>query len=166
MKLNEIADTNKVLKTKKGSPIKRSKYGVGKLIGGSLYLHRNYVNDLPSELHHKVIKAEEYLDGFKYNTVTIKLNGDTVSFVNSPDFDTSPEPTVGDYVVVDYNSGKVKKGSSKSIWHHKWLWVKDDYKGFDVDDSVERSEKYLKMDIDFSRIGNKVFWEKNYAKRI
>lgn len=166
MKLNEIAKGAKALKTQKGSPIKRSKFGVGKLIGGYLYLHRNYVNDLPNDMQHKVAEAEQALDGFKYNVVKIGMNTNVVAFINSRDFDTAPEPTVGDYILVDLDRDTEKEGKSGAIWHHKWLWVKDDYKGFDVDESYERSEKYLKMDIDFSRIGNKKFWEDNYAKRI
>jgi hypothetical protein len=164
MKLNEIA-SSRALKTKKGSLIKRSKFGVGKLIGGYLYLHRNYINDLPPELKQKIIAAEEYLDGFEYNTVKVGLKNDVVTFINSSDFDESPEPTVGKYVSIN-SSGDTKTGSSNAIWHHKWLWVKDDYQGFDVEDSFERSKKYLEMDIDFSRIGNKTFWEDNYANKL
>ena len=146
--------------------IKRSKFGVGKLIGGNLYLHRNYVEDLSPDLVNKVAQAEQSLDGFKYNALKIGLQNNNVTFINSANFDTAPEPTVGDFVVVDLDADTEKSGKSNAIWHHKWLWVKDDYRGFDVDDSFERSEKYLKMDIDFSKIGNKKFWEDNYATRI
>lgn len=166
MRLNEIATGVKALKTQKGSPIKRSKYGVGKLIGGYLYLHRNYVTNLPNDMQHKIAQAEQSLDGFNYNVVKVGMNSNVVAFINSTDFDAAPEPTVGEFVAVDTETDETKAGDSKAIWHHKWLWVKDDYKGFDVDDSYERSEKYLKMDIDFSRIGNKKFWEDNYATRI
>ncbi len=38
---------------------------------------------------------------------------------------------------------KVKKGHSNYIWHHKWLWVKDDYTGFDIEESYRWSEKWL-----------------------
>jgi hypothetical protein len=166
VKLNEIAKGNKAVKTKNGSVIKRSKYGVGKLIGGYLYLHRNYVGELPNDMGHKVAQAEQALNGFRYNVLKIGVNSNVVSFINSKDFDTAPEPTVGEYTSVDVDKDTERTGTSNAIWHHKWLWVKDDYKGFDTDDSFERSEKYLKMDIDFSRIGNKKFWEDNYATRI
>jgi len=169
MKLTQINealpdDMPMVVKTKKGSVIKRSKYGVGKLIGGSLYLHRNYVTDLPNDIRKMVQDAEVNIEGFKYNTLKINLSDGSVTFINSPDFDTAQEPTVGQYRIV--KDGKVKDGKSNSIWHHKWLWVKNDYTGFDVMDSFERSRKYLQMDIDFSRIGNKDFWEKNYGRKI
>lgn len=166
MRLNEMLPDNTTMsvKTLKGSAIKRSKYGVGKLIGGNLYLHRNYVHDLPNDVRKNVLDAESDIEGFKYNNVKINVKDGTVTFINSTDFDSASEPTVGEYRVV--NDGNVRKGTSNSIWHHKWLWVKNDYRGFDVMDSFERSRKYLKMDIDFSRIGNKDFWEKNYGRKI
>ena len=164
--LNEVLPDNMpmVVKTKKGSVIKRSKYGVGKLIGGSLYLHRNYVNSLPGDMQKNILDAESNIEGFEYNTLKINLTDGSITFINSRDFDTAAEPTVGQYKTV--KGDRVKDGKSNSIWHHKWLWVKNDYSGFDVMDSFERSRKYLQMDMDFSRIGNKDFWEKNYANRI
>lgn len=166
MKLFEIHDQRRVLKTQKGSSIKRSRYGVGKLIGGYLYVHRTYVKDLPEELQNKVAEAEKHSDNFTHNIVKIGIGTPIVSLINSPDFDQSDEPVVGDYLVVNLDTGGVKRGNSRSIWHHKWLWVKDNYRGFDVDQSFNRSKEYLKMNIDFSKIGNKDFWDKNYAKKI
>jgi hypothetical protein len=165
MRLDEIIPDNreKVIKTKKGSVIKRSKYGVGKFIGGNLYLHRNYLDSLPGEMGKRVLDAEQNINGFEYNA--LKIGKDNITFINSPDFDSSNEPMVGNYIVVK-NDETTRTGSSKSIWHHKWLWVKDDYSGFDTMDSFERSMKYLKLDIDSSRIGNADFWKKNYAKKI
>lgn len=166
MKLNEIANNGRVLKTKKGSVIKRSKYGVGKLIGGYLYLHRNYLTDLPNNIQKSVLETETHIGDFKYNILKINIKTLDVTFINSTDFDHVHEPTVGEYIRVSKQDDSVKRGTSNAIWHHKWLWVKDDYKGFDVEESFNRSKKYLGMDIDFSRIGNKEFWEKNYANRI
>jgi poly(A) polymerase len=67
-----------------------------------------------------------------------------IRFDQAPDFDTAREPHVGDYVIVDpRNPNFVNKGHSNSIWHHKWLWVKDNYVGFDVDKSKEWSKMWL-----------------------
>lgn len=38
------------------SPIKRSKYGVGKNIGGEIYIHVNYVNRIPQNLYETALK--------------------------------------------------------------------------------------------------------------
>ena len=47
------------------------------------------------------------------------------------------------------------------IYHHKWLFVKDDYKGFDVEESKKRSIKWLSVSdkINMSKIGYKNYWE-------
>ena len=65
-----------------------------------------------------------------------------VSFQEAPDFDTAREPIVGDYVTVTLD-GDVSAGHSNYIWHHKWLWVKNDYSGFDVSDSWNWSRTWL-----------------------
>ena len=112
-----------------------------------------------------ILYDSKYED-FKYNIIKWDIKKDLLTFVNSPDFDTADEPVAGDYVAIKAD-GTVRKGSTKSIWHHKWLWVKDDYKGFDVEESYRRSEAWLTIPmIEFSKIGNKAFWEKNYVPEI
>lgn len=132
------------LKTLNGSAIKRSRYGVGKEIGGKIYLHRNYAEDvIPSDIYNraKQVLKQEY-PNFKYNCVEWGLKDHSVRFDEAPGFDKQREPIVGDYVTV-FEDGSTKKGHTDYIWHHKWLWVKDDYKGFDVAKSWEWSRKWL-----------------------
>lgn len=134
------------LKTLKGSVIKRSsKYGVGKEIGGQIYFHKNYVDDICPNLYElaKDILEEEYPD-FKYNCLMYdKKKPDTLRFDEAPDFDSAREPMPGVMLSVDTSTGKIIKRYSPQIWHHKWLWVKDDYKGFDVEEAYEWSKKWL-----------------------
>lgn len=131
------------LKTLKGSVIKRSKYGVGKMIGGCLYLHKDYSQIIPQDILKNAENAlkEAYPD-FKYQCLKYDTKKQSVSFQEAPDFDSAREPIVGDYVTVTID-GKVKTGHSNYIWHHKWLWVKDDYTGFDIEESYRWSEKWL-----------------------
>lgn len=156
------------LKTEKGSVIKRSKYGVGKDIGDSIYIHINYANDIIPE--HIYEKFRKYLkDDFLFNILKIKKDLSSISFINSRDFDTSDEPSLYESIKVD-NDGKIKYTKydefNPPIYHHKWLFVKDDYKGFDVEESKERSKIWLsKKDIDFTRIGYKKYWD-NFIKKI
>ena len=79
---------------------------------------------------------------FPYNSIMFDSKKDVVRFDEAPDFDTAREPRVGRYVSVDLATGTAKEGKSDFIWHHKWLWVKDDYTGFDVDASREWSRKW------------------------
>ena len=135
------------LKTLKGSPIKRSsKYGVGKEIGGSIYFHKDYLEDIvPQDILDKSLDLlDEYWSDLYYNTVKWSPNKGTITFQECPDFDTAREPIVGDYVIVDYENGRPpKKGHSDYIFHHKWLFVKNDYDGFDVGESWRWSKKWL-----------------------
>jgi hypothetical protein len=155
----------KLLKTLNGSAIKRSKLGVGKDIGGEIYLHKDYEQLIPDQEALKkakqVLKAS-YPD-FTYNT--LKFSKIKFTFFSSPDFDTADEPTAGSYVTVIGDTAKA--GKTASIWHHKWLWVQDTYQGFDVEAAYKRSAKWLKLpNIDFSRIGNKAIWERDYVPLI
>ena len=134
------------LKTLKGSAIKRStKFGVGKEIGGEIYFHKDYAEDiLPDEV---LAQAQQLLEeeqpGFEYNCLKYNPKTGVVAFQEAPDFDTAREPVVGDYVSANTNTGVVKTGHSNYIWHHKWNWVKNDYSGFDVAESWNWSKKWL-----------------------
>lgn len=145
---------NKVLKTQNGSIIKRStKFGVGKDMGGAVYIHKQYSNVLPQdELNkYKKILNDKFSD-FEYNI--IKYIKDGITFLNSPDFDTANEPLIVEYVNIKQD-GSAKRAKTKTIYHHKWLFVKDDYKGFDVDESFQRSQDWLKIpNINFNNIGS------------
>ena len=134
------------LKTLKGSSIKRStKYGVGKEIGGEIYFHKDYAEDiLPDEVLSQALQLlEEEHPGFEYNCLKYNPKTGVVAFQEAPDFDSAREPVVGDYVSVNTDTGVVKTGHSNYIWHHKWNWVKNDYSGFDVAESWNWSKQWL-----------------------
>jgi len=130
-----------VIRTTKGSGIRRYKNIVGKDIGGQLYVHKNYANEvIPSELLDS--GAKQLPKDFKYNTIMWDRRNNIIRFDSAPGFDTEREPIVGDYVVV-FPNGTLREGKSNYIWHHKWLWVKDDYKGFNVSEAINWSKEWL-----------------------
>ena len=156
----------KILKTQKGSPIKRSTYGVGKRIGGALYVHADYVDDIPFNFSEYIDALYQFDKDFHYNVIKWDKKKGNVTFFHSPEFNTVHEPSAGDYVTIKKNF-TAKKAYTSQIWHHKWLWVKDDYKGFDVEESFNRSKQWLQLpNIEFAKIGNKEYWEKEYVPRI
>jgi len=120
--------------------LKRYKNIVGKGIGGFVYFHKNYIKEFPwSE---NIFNKMHYLPhDFQWNVIKYNEKTGSVTFINSPDFDISDEPkSMDNYTVDNENQLKYyKPPSSPTIWHHKWEWVKDDYNGFDVRDSKERS---------------------------
>lgn len=156
-----------VLKTQKGSRIQRYRHsegGVGKQMGKAIWLHKDYSEWLPDQK--SLMWAKRRLpDDVEYNV--IKYDPDVgYTFFNSPDFDTADEPVAGDFTMVKLD-GTIKTGHVPQIWHHKWLWVDDDYGGFDVDEAAERSRDWLSLpDVDFTRIGRKEFWEREVVPYI
>jgi hypothetical protein len=140
-----LLEQRDILRTHKGSPIKRHNHGsenaVGKIIGGQIYVHKDYAHlVIPNDVleHSKqVIKGN-----FEYNSNVYDIKKNLVRFDSCQGFDEEREPVVGEYVWV-LPDGATKKGKSPYIWHHKWCWVKDDYKGFDVDESYEWSRLWL-----------------------
>lgn len=140
--------------------MRSQRYGVGKVIGGAVYLHRQY----EELLGHPLEGAKQHLPlGFDYVVVKYHIGRGTVSFLCSPDFDSAPEPIVGDSCLV-YLDGKVRQYRQLAdpyIYHHKWLFVTNDYSGFDVAVSKRRSLKWLGLTppVDFTRIGRKSYWE-------
>lgn len=142
---NRQAEVGSTLKTYKGSPIKRStKYGVGKEIGGDIYVHEMYADAVvPAEVYNDALSTlEQSYPGFQFNCIRYSPKTDAVSFQEVPDFDTAREPIVGHYVTV-FPNGTVKTGYSPYIFHHKWLWVQNDYPNFSVADSWEWSRQWL-----------------------
>lgn len=135
------------LKTLKGSAIKRSKYGVGKEIGGQIYFQKDYWDMvIPQDEYEEAIDMlEEVYPDFEYNCLRYDPKKRQISFQEAPDFDTAREPIVGDYITVDLINGKVSKGHSNYIWHHKWLWVTNDYTGFNVAESWNWSREWLSV---------------------
>lgn len=158
--LLEIKDP---IRTYAGSRISRSKYGVGKDMGGAIYFHKNYVNDVvPPDVWKRASKLLP--KGFKYNTLVYSPKKGLLRFDEAPDFDSAREPIPGETVTVDYINGIVgKPKSSDSIWHHKWLWVKDDYKGFKVDKSKEWSRLWTSK-LRETAVGRAHLWKEQLAK--
>lgn len=141
--------------------------GIGKEIGGCIYVHRTYEHVLPKsnlEAAKAALPSE-----FSYQVVKYNLRSRNFSFVNSPDFDTALEPTVGQSILVraDGTSRRRAPLSDPEIYHHKWLFVTDDYTGFDVEASKQRSRSWINLPgIDRRRIGRKSYWEKHVLLRL
>jgi hypothetical protein len=117
---------------------------VGKRVGDKLYVHKKYANEvIPNDVLKKAALILKQKDPtFRFNSIMWDMKTNAIRFDEAPDFDAAREPHVGQYVVV-LPDGTTREGSSNNIWHHKWLWVKDDYPNFDVDKSVNWSRLWL-----------------------
>jgi len=147
-------------------PARSARLGTGKEIGGAVYVHRRYEGVLGAI----VAKAKNRIPkDFEYHVVKYNYRTETVSFIQCFDFDDAPEPTVGDILYVD-RFGVLRRRQQPAdpeIYHHKWLLVSDDYEGFDVDESRQRSLRWLQLqDVELSRIGRKSYWERCVLPRL
>lgn len=159
-----------MIKTQKGSIIKRSsKYGVGKQIGNTIYVHRTVEDIIPESVLENSKELLPLKFFISYEIVKYNSKNGNITFINSPDWNESDEPVVGDSVLIKGGGAVrlIKQKSSPQIYHHKWLFVKDDYSGFDVENSKNRSRKWVAIpDIDYRRIGYKKFWDENVISLI
>lgn len=162
MKINELLEAEIKL------PKRASKTGVGKLIGGQLYVHEQYANEVAPIMGMKdwLRRAIDIASDWDFEVVKFDPKVNKISLLQSPDWNTSPEPQVTAAIIVDQeqNTKRWNAPTSGVIYHHKWLFVKDDYKGFDVEESKDRSRHWMKVmdenpDLSYSKIGSKAYWE-------
>jgi len=153
---------------------------IGKKVGTNLYIHKSAVDTLIAEELKLVNQKKKHLPvGFAYAIIKLDLSAKTASFLQSPDWDTASEPCVGDSITVKAdNATSFRKATTKKvIYHHKWLFVKDSYQGFDVEKAKRWSEYWenhphvmrLKADRDErfkSRIGSYEYWKANVLDKI
>lgn len=142
--------------------MKRYKNNVGKTIGGFVYFHKDYIDDINPQIH-QIIKEAEGLK-MKFNVIKYPINPKTfkqnaITFINCPAFDDIDEPYIIEYWRYDMATREWTYkwynvlNRNVPVYHHKWLFVKDDYKGFDVEISKKRSEWVDSLDVDKSKIG-------------
>ena len=157
------------LKTLKGSKIWYSKFGVGKQVSSKIYFHKS-VHDkiVPQDVWDKAMKmaAVTKIDGkpLEFNTVCYDLDMPHIVRLDTcPGFDTEREPTVGISFKFDTFTCRTEVRCNKQVYHHKWLWVEKDYKGFDVNEPYEWSKLWLSK-INETASGYPYKWEEQLKK--
>lgn len=153
-------------KNTKGSTIKRGgsisgfKYPIGKVIGGKVYMHLNYIDTLPNPEQAQI--ALKATGSNKMRCLSYDPKNEVYMFSESPDFDSADEPIPGKAIKVEMDGDDVEKVFPakviNQIWHHKWMFVDDNYKGFDVRRSWEWSVTWASEISNPS--GSKAVWHK------
>lgn len=141
----------KPLKTLNGSRIWYSSFGVGKKVGSKIYVHKDYVLDIISIelLQNAQDILYKYEPDASFNCICYDLkNPNVIRFDEAPRFDADREPYPGimwtvDVSRIDEGEKCYRVGYSDALWHHKWMWVKSDYDGFDIQSSYEWSKRWL-----------------------
>lgn len=147
------------------------------------YVHKDYVDKtkIPLDLYIKAVKVLKKEDPkFEYTIVKWNPKNNDFSFLYSPDWDESDEPYIKDSYKIseDGSISYTKPKSDPQIYHQKWQFVGDDYKGFDIEQSKERTKRYTAAIAEIakekgiptkqisSRIGYKSYWEKEVVPYI
>ena len=162
--------TIKSFKSPKGTTFKRGgksgglEFPVGKVIGNQVYFHKEYLKVQPKEVQDLYNKSVKKLPtDHKFNTLMYEPSkGDKparIRFDESADFDTAREPTPGRTISIN-SKGDIKETNVSQIFHHKWQWVDDNYKGFNVNKEYEWSKEWTSKVDNFSTIGKKENWDK------
>lgn len=135
----------------------------GKKVGTKIYVHRRYEETVvDKQLLAYAKRLAGCIDG--YDCVRYDTKDGAVAFQFADDFNGKDEPAVMLTVTVKQDGTVTRNRSNEDnppIWHHKWLWVRDDYKGFDVEESKARSktwEPHVSKE-EKRKIGRKSFWE-------
>lgn len=147
-------------------PVRSKRFGIGKEIGTTVYVHRQYEDRLGPT----ITWAKRWLPSdFVYEVVKYNRRMEMVSFIHCPGFDVESEPTIHAIVSIrpDVSLQRRPLPMDPFIYHHKWLFVDDDYDGFDVEASKQRSLSWLALPgVDKSRIGRKSYWEAHVIPRL
>ena len=147
-------------------PTRSRRFGVGKEIGYAVYVHREYEERLGATVEW----AKRHLpEAYEYNVVKLNQRNDSVSFILCPNFDLAPEPAITAIIVVSADGITQRRTTPTDpyIYHHKWLFVDDDYRGFDVEESKARSQQWIRLgDVDRSRIGKQSYWQEKVIPRL
>jgi len=132
---------------------RRGPHGVGKVLGRNKWIHRSALPLLSEEEQTLVDKALDILGIYLPPPdidiiVKINVREGLVTFTHSADWKTATEPICGDMVgVKDLYSDRPaifhrKQKGIPNIYHHKWMFVDDDYLGFSVKKAMEWSETW------------------------
>lgn len=135
-----------------------------KKVGSCIYVHRQYEDEvIPAKVLRKAKKLLKTIYcGDSYTCVKYDKKTGNITFQWSSTFDSWDEPKIDKCFLVkaDGTSQILPKKNNPQIWHRKYLWVKNDYKGFDVEKSKERSkqwEPYVTKE-EKRKIGTLSFW--------
>lgn len=140
-----------------------------KRVGYCLYVHKSNIKELRTKLTDdmnimldSVIHCVEVELDVPYHIIKVDTKNQKISVIECFDWDKYEEPTVGNSYCFDCNTMRysMKKGGTK-VYHHKWMFVSDDYKGFNLRSNRTRTD-LLNTIPEFvnnkSRIGNLDYW--------
>ena len=147
-----------------------SKYGVGKKIGNKVWFHSLYKEYCKVE---NINMPTDIFDIDKYDVIRFDLKTFEIVLIKCDDFFGKKEPCILNTRTYTLNKNNeyfisaernYENNKNKLIYHHKWLFVKDDFPFFNVSESIERSITWKTIlgtnKSISSKIGYSNFWDK------
>ena len=142
-----------------------------KKVGFAMYVHKSALNQLFDKIsieeQNRVLKYIEELKNENFEFVIVKYDKGKVSFIESFDWDVENEPSVGNSWCYHLDNTRRFVKQSGKIYHCKYLFVNEDYIGFDIEKAKERAKLWNSIpDIKEhkSRIGNRNYWNELLKK--
>lgn len=133
-------------------------------MGNSIWAHVSYAAELvPNELYACAINHSEL--NFTPTVFRYDICASSVALFECSGFNESNEPVIGRSLLVKANGDArlTEQPENPLVYHHKWLFVKDDYQGFDVSRSKSRSLQWKQIlgvsRYHSSRIGRQGYWQ-------
>lgn len=140
-----------------------------KRIGSTIYVHKSNIQELldmlpDDEYKSEIIKWYEFRKQpgtASYEVIKYDIKQHKLSFIDSPDWDSANEPTVGESTCWNFDKGtSTYRNGGTTVYHSKELFVSDNYTEFDIEKAKERTKLWssLVSKEDKKKIGNKKFW--------
>lgn len=122
-------------------------------------------NDIVLDYCRKNTEFNNQMSDFKLDVLKIDSKSKCVTFIEAIGWDELSEPIIYKSVKIDLQKkivGRIINSSTNpTIYHHKWMFVMDDYDGFDVGFSKLWSEYYMNLKLyNNMKIKNKSFSSK------
>jgi len=126
---------------------------VGRYFDASVYVHKDFAHLIPHKIDMSVLERAINLlpKDFTYDLIRYDRYLQNVSFIQVHNFDTDNDPVQGDswYIKSDW---KLSRGDTHrftsakkdpQIYHHKWVYVPENYSGFNWQDAFQWSERWM-----------------------
>lgn len=151
-----------------------------KQVGTAKYAHKSNVNELVAKCFKTKLEGQlflQFLDKVVLQGIVfdiIKYDKGNVTLIESPDWNIANEPIVGtcyrwklnEWLRTEWVTPVVTQ-NYKQIYHNKWMFVSDNYRGFDIEQAKRRSQLWNSLpDIKEvkNKIGYKDFWQQYLAQ--
>jgi hypothetical protein len=139
----DLYNTKEPLTLSDGTTISRCNNNVGLNADSWITVQKNYTSEIiPFK---EFMEAQKALDTsypvFQYELVSYNKSLKKIKFAYCPNFDTRKLPEIHSYVVYDFKDKDIEfvETEMTQAVFDKWLLVKDDYTGFNVQEAYERS---------------------------